>query len=236
MKGSIGVGALTPTILFGALVIGPHHAVALALIANLLSQLQFLGTGFRDGDWVIARRVIVPNFAFATFGVWVFGRIDAPVLILLLGGVLGLLALSDLLGWWTRLAEVVDLSRPGPVFALSGFAGLVSGVTGAGGLLFIAVYLRVICPEKARFRGTILLLSLLVVAWRTFVMAVSGHIGLTDAAEGILLFPAIMLGGFTGTVIYGRISERRFSRVLQSVILFGAAVLLWRGLRQVAGE
>ena len=235
VKGAIGVGSVTPTTLFGAMIIEPHEAVALALVANAFSQMQFVRAGVRDGEWAIARRILVPNFAFAALGVWIFGRIDSTLLTLLLGGMLGSLVLLDATGMLSRLAEKTDVSRPAVVLTLSAVSGLISGVTGAGGLLLIAIYLRVICPEKLRFRGTILLLSTLVVLWRTLVMVISGHVDLRVAAEGLLLLPFILIGGVAGTWIYGRISEVRFSRVLQGVILFGAGVLLFRGAKDVLG-
>ena len=216
VKGAIGIGSLTPTVVFGAMVIDAHHAVALALMANILSQLQYVAHGFRDGDWVLARKIIIPNFAAAAIGIWIFGRIGAPELTFVLGLALGLLVLFDIGGVWTMIA-----------------AGLISGMTGAGGLFLIAVYLRLVKRDKADFRATILLLAVLVVAWRAAVMIYSGHIDLQIATEGALLFPIILLGGLAGSMAFGRISEKRFTRTLQFVLLFGATVLFWRGLSQL---
>lgn len=233
VKGAIGLGSLTPTIVFGALVIGAHHAVALALMANILSQLQYVGHGFRFGDWAIARRVIVPNFAAAALGIWIFGRIGAPELTILLGVSLGALVALDISGYWSRLASRIDISRPGTLLGLSALSGLISGTTGAGGLLFMAVYLRLVKPDKADFRATILLLGTLVVGWRAIVMVYAGHIDRQILTEGLLLFPVVLLGGVFGTRAFGWISELRFTRILQVVLLFGASVLIWRGLEHL---
>ncbi len=235
VKGAIGVGSLTPTTVFGAMVISAHHAVALALMANILSQLQYVVHGFRFGDWAVVKRIIVPNFAAAALGVWIFGRIGAPELTLLLGLSLGLLVLLDFVGFWTRLTERIDISRRGTVVGLSLLSGLISGTTGAGGLLFIAVYLRLVKTDKADFRATILLLSTLVVGWRAIAMVYAGHIDRQIFAEGLLLYPIILLGGLLGARFFGSISELRFSRILQVVILFGSIVLVWRGLEHFLG-
>jgi uncharacterized membrane protein YfcA len=233
VKGAIGIGSLTPTVVFGAMVIDAHHAVALALMANILSQLQYVAHGFRDGDWVLARKIIIPNFAAAAIGIWIFGRIGAPELTFVLGLALGLLVLLDIGGVWTMIAAQVDITRPPIVLMLSALSGLISGMTGAGGLFLIAVYLRLVKRDKADFRATILLLAVLVVAWRAAVMIYSGHIDLQIATEGALLFPIILLGGLAGSMAFGRISEKRFTRTLQFVLLFGATVLFWRGLSQL---
>ena len=235
VKGAIGLGSLTPTIVFGAMVIEAHHAVALALMANILSQLQFVGHGFRFGDWAIARRMIVPNFAAAALGVWIFGRIGAPELTFLLGVSLGALVALDISGFWSRLAGRIDISRPGTLVTLSALSGLISGTTGAGGLLFMAIYLRLVKPDKADFRATILLLSTLVVGWRAIVMVYAGHIDRQIFTEGLLLFPVVLLGGLFGTRAFGWISELKFTRILQIIVLFGALVLIWRGVAHFFG-
>lgn len=229
VKGAIGLGSLTPTIVFGAVVIEAHHAVALALMANILSQIQYISHGFRKGDWAVARKIIVPNFAAAVVGIWVFGRISSPELSFVLGVSLGALVLLDIGGVWARLASKVDITKAPTVVSLSAISGLISGMTGAGGLLLIAVYLRLIKPDKAEFRATILLLSTLVVAWRAGVMITFGHIDMQIVKEGVILFPIVFLGGLAGSIAYGRISEKRFTRALQLVLLFGSSVLLWRG-------
>jgi uncharacterized membrane protein YfcA len=235
VKGAIGLGSLTPTIVFGALVIEAHHAVALALMANILSQLQYISHGFTKGDWAVARKIIIPNFAAATVGIWIFGRINSPELSFVLGFSLGVLVLFDISGIWAKLAAKVDITKPPTVISLSALSGLISGMTGAGGLLLIAVYLRLIKSDKAEFRATILLLSTLVVAWRAALMITFGHIDLQIATEGIILFPIIFLGGVAGSMAFGRISEKRFTRALQVVLLFGSSVLLWRGLSHFIG-
>ena len=235
VKGAIGLGSLTPSIVFGAAVLGPHHAVALALVANILSQLQYIKLGFTKGDWAVAHKIIVPNFTAAILGIWIFGRISSVGLSVVLGLSLGVLVLFDIGGIWAKLANRIDITRPPTVIFLSALSGLISGMTGAGGLLVIAVYLRLIKPDKAEFRATILLVSTLVVAWRAAAMITFGHIDLQIATEGLILFPIVFLGGVIGSMAFGRISEKRFTRALQLVLLFGSSVLLWRGLPHFVG-
>lgn len=73
---SLGIGALSPAILFATMLVGPHHAVLLAVVTNAVSHLQILPQGLRDGDWKIARQVMVGNFAGSVLGgivgTWVY--------------------------------------------------------------------------------------------------------------------------------------------------------------------
>jgi len=230
IKGAIGIGSLTPTVVFGALLIGPHQAVLLALIVNIISQVQFLRTAFCDGDWRITRLVLPANFAGAALGVWIFGRVGGAGLSLILGLVLGGIVIADTTRLLERLTAGRDLRRPATVSTLAGVSGLISGVTGSGGLLLLAVYLRLIYRDKQTLRATVLLLGTLFLTWRAVVMAASGFITPTLLAEGALVTPVIVLAGVLGTLLHRRVSEARYLLLLQLVILMGALGLIWRAV------
>lgn len=230
IKGAVGVGSLTPIIVITALILEPHHAVLLALIVNIVSQLQFVPTAFRHGDWSVARHVIPANFAGAVLGIYIFGRIESGELALILGVALGGIVVVDLTGALERLGARYDVRRPTVVWSLSAFAGLISGVTGAGGLLFLALYLRTVCADRMALRGTIMLLSLMVVAWRVIVLSASGFVDLTLVAEGALLAPLVVLGGVAGARLFRRLNEDWFAMAVRGVVLMGAAGLIWRGV------
>lgn len=230
VRGAIGLGSLSPTVLFGTLVVGPHNAVLLALLTNLASQVQFLPQALSDGDWTIARRILIPNFAGAAVGVWMFNWIDPASLTIVLGLALGLVVVADITRVLDRLAQDLPMSGHVTMLTLSAVAGLISGIAGAGGLLLIAVYLRLICPEPRTLRGTILLMSLLIVAWRFFLLLLTGQITIQLLVGAATLLPVVILGGWVGHRIFSGLSRRRFYQVFQVVILLAASILLVRGL------
>ncbi|MEQ9813701.1 MAG: sulfite exporter TauE/SafE family protein [Azospirillaceae bacterium] len=230
IKGAIGIGSLTPIVIFSAFILSPHHAVLLALVVNLVSQVQFIPTAIRFGDWTVARRVFISNFIGAAIGIWIFGQVSSAELALILGAVLGGIVVADLAGLVDRVGRRWDVTGAGTVWALSGLAGLISGITGAGGLLFLALYLRTVCADRLVLRGTIMLLSTLVVFWRAIVLTASGLIDLTLVAEGTLLIPLVILGGYAGARLFRRLNEARFAMLLRAVVLVGALGLVWRGL------
>jgi uncharacterized membrane protein YfcA len=230
VKGAIGMGALSPAVLFGTMLLGPHHAVLLAVLTNAASQLQFLPQGLRHGDWRIARQVMLGNFAGSIIGVWIFGQISSAWLTLLLGLTLGLVLIADVTRALERLAVHVDLQSPKFMLPFSALSGIVSGVTGAGGLFFVAIYVKHLAPSPQAYRGTIILLSMLVVLWRTGVLTVSGLIDVQLLLEGLVLLPAIVLGGIAGTWFYRRLSVKGFFLFFQIIILLGAVNLTLRGL------
>ncbi len=233
IKGAVGVGSLSPVILLGTFLLGPHRAVLLGLTTNALAQIQFVPQGIRDGDWKIARRVIIANYIGAAVGVWIFGRLDSTWLTLILGAALGLVAAAEQWKLLALLSERVDLSRAGLLVPLAGIAGLVSGVSGAGGIFFIAAYLRHVCPDARTFRGTMLLLSALLVGWRMALLVASGYITRQTWLEASVLFPVVFLGGLSGTWFYRRLPTARFYQIFQIVLLLAAASLIWKGLSDV---
>ena len=55
IRGVVGVGNLALIIILGTLILGPHHAVVLAVTTTTVSQIQIVRPALRDGDWKIAR-------------------------------------------------------------------------------------------------------------------------------------------------------------------------------------
>lgn len=102
VKGAIGTGAVSPAVRFGTMLRGTHHAILLGGATNAVSHLQFLPQGLRDGDWQVARQVMVGNFAGSILGIWIFGQaatgfidralfVEGAVMLLaiVLGGIVG---------------------------------------------------------------------------------------------------------------------------------------------------
>ncbi len=236
IKGVVGLGALTPVILFGSFIVRPHHSVLLALTANALSQVQFIPQAIRDGEWKIARKVIGANFAGAVVGIWIFGRLDEGWMTLALGAMLGLLSLLDQSNRASQLIGRIKLDSRFVILSLSGAAGLLSGVTGAGGLILLAFYLRHLCPDPRTLRGTMLMLGMLFVGWRALVLATNGFIDAQVLAEAALLLPVAVLGGWLGTRLYRVLLATRFYAFFRGVVLLSAVGLIHKGLRAVISE
>lgn len=235
IKGAFGVGSLSPSILLGSIIIGPHVAVVLALVANIASQAQFVGPGLRDGDWRLVRMIVPANFAGALLGVWIYGSVDPAPLMILLGITLGLVALTEISGAALKFATTHDVTGWLPMSIMSGLAGLISGITGAGGIFLILILLRVLDLPARALRGTVLLLGLVIVSWRFGVMIVAGHITMTVLIQLAVLTPFIVLGGFVGSRVFDRIEGQRFFRWLQVVILIAAGATIFKGVQALGG-
>lgn len=230
IRGVFGFGSVTPAILLGALVVPPHHAVLLALVGTIGSQLHLLPDGIRDGDWRIARPLLAASLAAIAAGVYVFREIEGKWLILTLGVALGFTVVADMTRVMARLARRVDLRSTPVALLLAAVVGLITGVTGGGALYFLAVYVRWAAPEPRTFRGTNLLLTALFTLWRLVATLVAGLITPSLVIEGLLLTPATILAGWAGRRIAGRIPAERYFRAFQVLLVGAAASVIWKGL------
>ena len=229
IKGAFGFGSLTPAIMFGSWLIAPHHAVLLATLANAASQVQFVPEGLRHGDRALTLRVLPANFLGAVLGLAIFATIDPRLLSLALGLCLGLLVAAEMARVPERIGALVDLAGWKATTTMAALSGLISGVTGAGGLFFMVAIIKVAVPEPRAFRATTLLVSAVVVLFRTAILVGSGFVTPSLLVETLLLTPAILLGGWIGARFFRLLPARLFFAGIQALLLLGAAGLIWQG-------
>ena len=236
IRGVVGVGNLALIIILGTLILGPHHAVVLAVTTTTVSQIQIVRPALRDGDWKIARAVVLAYFAAAAVGVWVFGRLAGDWLTLVFGISLGLVLAADMTRLLERFDRRFNFRQTRVLFPFSALSGLISGITGAGGLFFIALYVKQFAADPRTFRGTIYMLSILFVTWRVGLLAVNGFVTPSVLAEAALLFPLTWIGDWVGSRLFTGLSSRRFYQALQGVILISALMLVAKGMFDLAAR
>lgn len=230
LKGVFGYGITAALVVGGSLVVPPHHAVVLAALTNLLNQVQFLPAGIRDGDRKAALYLnwwVLPAIAV---GVWLFTTMDSRGLDLAIGLFIFALVLVETLGLMHRATPWVAARArvAGPVAAV--FSGLIAGFIGAGAVIFLSIYVRILCPEKVRFRATMVLISTIFSIWRVALLVVAGLLTATIALEALLLVPLAGIAGWLGTRAMMRLPGGMFFGLYQAMLLAAAALLVWRGL------
>ncbi len=229
-RGVLGFGAVAPIVIITSLLIEPHHAVLLALVAGTLPQLQMLPEGIRDGDRAIARPVLVAMMAGIPGGVWVFANMGTDRFTLVLGSVIAVLIMLDMGHVLDRAFKHMNLRALPVALGLSLVAGFVNGIAGAGGVVSIAVYLRHACANHVSLRGTLILIGTLLMCWRLVVTGVGGLISLKLVAEAIILLPVVYVGVWLGTRYFRTATPERYHRLVQLVILLSAFGLIYKGV------
>jgi len=230
LKGVFGYGAAAALVAGASLIIPPHHAVILAAVSNFLTQAQFIPDSLRHGDRRVALRLAVWIVPAAAVGVWIFSRTDATGLSLMIGGLILLLVLTEIFGLTRHIEPFIARNErvAGPATATT--SGVIGGMIGAGAIVFLSIYIRMLCPEKTRFRATVLLIGSIFVVWRLAIFTVAGLIGMQVLIEALLLLPVSMAAGYLGAAAVRRIPGPLFFRLYQGLLLVAALLLVWRGL------
>lgn len=229
IRAVLGFGAIAPIVIITSLLIDPHHAVLLALVAGGVPQLLMLPQGIRDGDWSIGGPVLAFMMLGIIPGVWAFANMGTDWFTLVLGCVIFLIILADMARILERAFRNVDLRALPTSAGLSFAAGFVNGLAGAGGVVSISVYLRHACESHVSLRGTLILVGTLLVCWRLVVTGAAGLYSVQLVAESLILLPIVYLGVWLGTHAFRAVSAERFYRLMQVLILVSALGLIVKG-------
>lgn len=230
IKGVFGLGAMPLLVILGAWIVEAHHAVLLAVVLNCLTQIQFV----REIRFQADRKVALPLMAFFSFslvfGVWVFGRLEPAGLSIVLGVGLGGILFADYFGLLKRIIAKFGghSSVVGPVVSVVG--GFLAGVTGAGGMFLVSLYLKIQIPDARTFRATILLVACAIMIWRVAVFAVGGFLTLPILLESLILLPVSMLGAWAGSRSFAGLANDRFFEAFRILLIVAAFGLIWKGL------
>ena len=164
-----------------------------------------------------------------TVGTWVFTKLAADWLILLMGGLIASVVLMDRLRVLERSPALINPRSRAASLGLALVSGLVGTVSGGGGLYFLVVYLKLACKTAAGLRGTNMVLSGIFILLRLGLLILAGFVSWNVAAEAALLMPAVLLGTWAGTKSFHAIDAQRFYNALQILLLAAAFALLVKG-------
>jgi uncharacterized membrane protein YfcA len=229
IRGAFGFGSNMPIILLTTWLLGPHHAVVLVVITASAAQVHLLPQGFKSADWPVTRPLLAGMAIGITVGTWVFTKLAANWLILLIGGLITFVVLMDRLRVLERLPTLIDPRSRAVSLCLALVSGLVGTVSGGGGLYFLVVYLKLACKTAAGLRGTNIILSGIFILLRLGLLILAGFVSWNVAAEAALLIPAVLLGTWAGTKSFYAIDAQRFYNALQILLLAAAIALLVKG-------
>ncbi len=233
VRGALGFGAVAPTIVFTTIFLEPHHAVLLALATGVWAQVQIVPFGIKNGDWKLAKPLLVTGFGAIAAGVFVFKKLEPGWLTICLGLAMGGIALMDRYRLLDRIATRIDLRRFSVALGLSSFAGLIAGLAGGGGMYLFSIYLKFACPNPTLMRGTSILVGSIFLIWRFLVAIAFGLISWRLVVESLLLMPVSLFGAWFGIRFFHRADAKRFYDAFQAVLMLGAVALLWKGFARV---
>ncbi|MBK19288.1 MAG: hypothetical protein CMM52_10695 [Rhodospirillaceae bacterium] len=233
IRGAFGFGSNMPIVVATTFILGPHHAILLALMTTIVAQLHLLPSGFKTADWQVTKPLILGMTAGTLFGTWVFTILSGVALQIILGSLIVLIILMDAIKLVERLLENMDVRSKAITGGFSVVGGIMGGLSGAGAFYFLVVYLKHACPTPEALRGTNVILSAMTMFMRAFALATAGLITPMLMLEGLVLAPIVYLATWLGAHAFKVTSDRRFYVALQILLLAGAAVLVFKGARQL---
>ncbi len=214
-------------------------AIAMTAVVHLVNNLFKLGLLWRQANWGVAVRFIIPGALMAVIGAVVVTYLtDLPVLAiytigahifevemakLVVGSLIFLFALLELA---PALAGRIQFSRKYLPLggALSGFFG---GLSGHQGALRSAVLIR--CGlEKEAFIATGVVCAVVVDFFRLVVYGVtffSRHFDLIIDSGGFGLISVVTLAAFVGAFTGKRLMEKLTLRMVQLIVGVGLLLL-----------
>jgi uncharacterized membrane protein YfcA len=233
IRGAFGFGSNLPLVLITTWIVGPHHAIVLTLVISAFAQIHLAPQGVRTADWSVFRTLIVGFLLGSVGGVLVFATLNADWLTITMALLIVAILIMDYYNTFARLQQFMDLRSRRVAIPLATLSGLVGSVSGGGGLYLLVAYLKLACANARALRGTTMMLSVVFQMARFVALAVAGYISLNILIESLSVMPAMLAGAVAGKRLFDRLSEARFFRAIQAVLLLGAGLLLIKGLFQI---
>lgn len=230
VKGVFGIGAMPLIVLLGAWVLEPHHAVLLGMLVLMYSQVMFVPESFRYGDWRLCGLLSIGYIPTVVLGVWIFDSLDQSWLSVILGILLICVTLADVIIQPQHIRNFSGRFPRSGAIVMAAFSGVISGIVGAGSLIFLSLYLKTFYGNARTFRATILLISVLVGIWRFAVQYVKGIITVSLVYESLVLVPAALLGTYLGMRLFRFMSSANYFRAFRVILILLAISIILRGM------
>ncbi|AVR46824.1 sulfite exporter TauE/SafE family protein [Christiangramia fulva] len=228
---SVGFGGGSSYLAILSLVLTDFYEIrSTALILNIC--VVTIGTMVFIKNGVLKLKLIWPFFIFsipmAYLGAQI--RLSQKVFFLILGSALVLAGFFMILKFVQSKLESHDFSNP-KKFLLGGSIGLLSGVSGIGGGIFLSPVLNLLKWKDPRIIASLASVFILV-------NSVAGLVGLNVAGtfrvDGELIFKliiAVVLGGSLGSYLSNKKFNLKFLGILTAILVFyvGLRLILLNG-------
>ena len=226
MNGLAGFGTALFSLGWLLQVMPPQQAVAIALVCSLVTGVP--------GVWQVRHSIdrrrlalfILPAFAGIPIGTVLLGLIDTRLLSLLVGGMLllygGYFAFQRTLpaieGNWTLVEAGIGF--------VGGVLGAMAGLSGALPSMWLALR-----PwPKAVQRGIMQPFSMVILLVATVLLALEGVFTSDVLYNLAYVLPASMFGAVIGLMLFRRMPDALYPRVLIGLMLISGGTLLARTL------
>jgi uncharacterized protein len=229
VNGLTGFGTGVSALPFWVHAVEPVVAAQLAAGAAVASQLSTLKAIWHAINWRELSLMLLAGIAAVPLGVMGQAHIDAAAFKAFVGAITVVYAVVMLsAGGRLRIAADNPTSNAAIGF-LGGFMGGIAGISGVPPTIWAALN----GWPKERSRGVFQAFNLTILATMLLASIASGSLGLRYATLLLFALPATFFGVWIGGTIYRRLDDRRFDRIVLSLLLVSGLVLVWPSIPSI---
>lgn len=223
VNGLTGFGTALTVLGIWLYAIPPTVAATLVILCSAISQLQTLPMIWRTIRWEYVLAFVVPGVLGVPIGTYLLPHIDPKLFKIGIG--VFLVAYTSYVQM--RRAQVKMTWGGGAADCVVGFAGgILGGIAGLSGVL-PAVWTDMRGWAKEHRRGVLQIFNIAVLALALVSHVVSGFLTRQVAVAAIVALPGTIGGAWLGGLIYRRIADRSYSRVIMTLLLTSGVILIW---------
>lgn len=228
VRGFFGIGALPLLLLLSVWILEPHHAVLLAMLVITYTQVMFVTEAFRHGNWRLCLLLAFGYIPTVALGVAVFTKLDQSWLGIVVGGLLVGVILADIIIPSDRLRNFSKKFPRLGAISMAAVAGGLSGLIGAGNLIFLSLYIKTIYQDARLFRATMLLIAIMMGMWRLCVQSLHGMITASLLIESVIVTPAALLGSYLGIRLFKNTPSAEYFGAFRLLLIFLSVLIVIR--------
>jgi uncharacterized membrane protein YfcA len=203
--------------------ISPTTAASLVIICSVVSQFQTLPMIWRTIRWERVLPLVVPGVLGVPIGTWLLPHIEPRFFKIGVGSFLIVYSAYVL----ARKVEINSAWGGRITDGVVGFGGgVLGGLTGFSGVLPI-VWTDVRGWAKEQRRGVVQAFNLSILSLALVSHAISGLLTRQVALVAAIALPGTILGAWLGSLIYRRLADRGYQRVVMMLLLLSGLALIW---------
>jgi hypothetical protein len=222
VNGLTGFGTALTVLGIWLYAISPTVAATLVILCSTVSQLQTLPMVWRTIRWDYTLAFVVPGLVGVPIGTLLLPHIDPRLFKIGIG--VFLVAYTS----YVLARRVETKSAWGGIAAdcAVGFAGgILGGLAGLSGVLLV-VWTDIRGWSKEHRRGVIQIFNIAILMLALVSHVVSGLFTHQVTVAAIVALPGTIGGAWIGGLIYRRIADRGYSRVIMTLLFISGVVLI----------
>jgi uncharacterized membrane protein YfcA len=224
IRGFTGFGSALLAVPALAVLFGPAQAIVIEVLIEIPVMLSLIPTAIRDAQ----RKTVLPILAmfviFVPFGALLLNLINPEVVKIVIS--LFVLVAVGLMWQQRRLSGMFS---PKATFLVGAISGTAQGLTGMAGPIFVTAL--VARGESAtRTRANIATLAGGIIIVSAISFWAFGMMTKEIVTYAVLASPAILLGMWTGSVLFRRFSHQNLRGIILGFLALTALVTLYQSL------